>query len=98
MVGGRTARSLAPLLCRSLFSPNCQFLHFRYGSRSWMDAGPGYEIQQHLRPESYVSVHVVGGAGHHVYVDEAEQFNSLVTDVCRLVDNDADDVDDRNDF
>jgi len=71
---------------------------FIYGSRSWMDASPGYEMQQHLRPDSYVSVHVVGGAGHHVYADEAEQFNTLATDVCRLVDNDADDVDDRNDF
>jgi pimeloyl-ACP methyl ester carboxylesterase len=71
---------------------------FIYGSRSWMDAGPGYEMQQNLRPDAYVNVQVVSGAGHHVYADEAERFNSLTTDVCRLVDNDADENEDQNDI
>jgi hypothetical protein len=62
-----------------------------------MDANPGYEMQQNLRVDSFVNVHVVGGAGHHVYADEAERFNGHVADVCRLVDNDLDNIEDQSD-
>lgn len=63
---------------------------FVYGGKSWIDAGPGYEIQHQLRPNSYVNVQVIKGAGHHVYVDNAPDFNQAILGICDLVDEDGD--------
>lgn len=52
-----------------------------YGSRSWVDSAPGDQIRT-LRPNSYVNVEVINMAGHHVYVDKAEEFNEIVLDAC----------------
>ena len=52
-----------------------------YGSRSWVDSAPGDQIRT-LRPKSYVNVEVINMAGHHVYVDKAEEFNEIVLDAC----------------
>ncbi|XP_037802570.1 LOW QUALITY PROTEIN: (Lyso)-N-acylphosphatidylethanolamine lipase-like [Penaeus monodon] len=48
-----------------------------YGSRSWVDRDPGFQIK-YTRQDSYVDVVVIKGAGHHVYADRAEVFNELV--------------------
>lgn len=56
-----------------------------YGSRSWVDHGPGGQIQQ-LRKGSYVDVQVINGAGHHVYADKCEQFNGIVLQACKVAD------------
>ncbi|CAL8096900.1 unnamed protein product [Orchesella dallaii] len=48
-----------------------------YGSRSWVDHCPGAMIQQ-MRPNSYVDVQIIQGAGHHVYADKRERFNEIV--------------------
>ena len=62
---------------------------FIYGADSWMDSSSG-ETAQEKRPSSYVEVHKVQDAGHHVYVDQLEAFNSLVNGVCSKVDEGSD--------
>lgn len=57
-----------------------------YGSRSWVDRDPGFQIK-YTRQESYVDVVVIKGAGHHVYADRAEVFNELVNYIGDNVDN-----------
>lgn len=64
------------------------------GQRSWMksvcsEKCIGEEISK-LRPQSYVAVHNVTGAGHHVHADRPEVFNELVNSVCSLVDDGED--------
>ncbi|KAG5666971.1 hypothetical protein PVAND_014975 [Polypedilum vanderplanki] len=54
-----------------------------YGSRSWVDSASGKIIQQ-LRPGSYVKSYIINQAGHHVYADKAEEFNSIVVKTCNL--------------
>lgn len=50
---------------------------FIYGSTSWVERGPGPEVQK-MREGSYVNVEIIQGAGHHVYGDIPEKFNELV--------------------
>lgn len=57
-----------------------------YGSRSWIDSSTGQNVK-YLRPDSYVDVQVIQGAGHHVFADRCEEFNSLINEVCDLVDH-----------
>jgi pimeloyl-ACP methyl ester carboxylesterase len=64
-------------------------LTFVYGARSWMDSSTGERVQE-LRPHSYVQVHYVRRAGHHVHADQPEAFNSVVREVCCLVDRNED--------
>lgn len=59
-----------------------------YGSRSWMDHTSGYSVK-YLRPNSRVSVHVIKGAGHHVYADQKEAFNDIVKQVFQEVDEES---------
>ncbi|OQR67921.1 abhydrolase domain-containing protein 4-like [Tropilaelaps mercedesae] len=58
---------------------------FVYGSRSWVDKGPGVRVK-HMRPHSPTEVEVVEGAGHHVYGDKPDEFNKLVIAVAEHVD------------
>jgi len=62
---------------------------FIYGGKSYMDTGPAYEIQSR-RADSYVDVQIVRRAGHHVYADDSEAFNSLLCGISDLVDRDED--------
>uniref|UniRef100_T1J514 1-acylglycerol-3-phosphate O-acyltransferase ABHD5 n=1 Tax=Strigamia maritima TaxID=126957 RepID=T1J514_STRMM len=57
-----------------------------YGSRSWIDRNPGFIIKQERPDEANVSVHIISGAGHHVYADQSDVFNTLVSSVCNDVD------------
>uniref|UniRef100_A0A915L6G9 AB hydrolase-1 domain-containing protein n=1 Tax=Romanomermis culicivorax TaxID=13658 RepID=A0A915L6G9_ROMCU len=63
---------------------------FIYGSRSWIDSQPGYEIQRVIRPDCYVRVEMISGAGHHLYADQSEVFNDLILDVCEMIDENRD--------
>ncbi|XP_068244685.1 (Lyso)-N-acylphosphatidylethanolamine lipase-like [Palaemon carinicauda] len=56
-----------------------------YGSRSWIDRDPGFQMK-YMRPNSYVDVQVIQGAGHHVYADRANVFNDRVNTVGHYVD------------
>ncbi|CAL4211588.1 unnamed protein product [Meganyctiphanes norvegica] len=57
-----------------------------YGSRSWVDRDPGFQIKYN-RKDSFVDVKVISGAGHHVYADRAEVFNELVGTIGEHVDS-----------
>lgn len=52
-----------------------------YGSKSWVDHSSGSVIKK-LRPQSYVNVHIINEAGHHVYADKPEEFNSIIVNTC----------------
>ncbi|CAL1289927.1 unnamed protein product [Larinioides sclopetarius] len=52
-----------------------------YGSRSWINRQPGLQIK-YSRLNSFVDVQVIEGAGHHVYADKPQEFNSLINRVC----------------
>lgn len=52
-----------------------------YGSKSWVDHSSG-EIIKKSRPRSYVKVHVIDQAGHHVYADRPDKFNFIITETC----------------
>jgi pimeloyl-ACP methyl ester carboxylesterase len=57
-----------------------------YGSRSWVDSSGGEHVAK-LRPNSYVQSHIINQAGHHIYADRAEEFNRLVVEACRKLDD-----------
>lgn len=58
---------------------------FLLGDRSWLDANPAIKMKQLLKDRA-VDVHVLKGAGHHVYLDKFDQFNQLVKETCIVVD------------
>lgn len=58
---------------------------FVYGSRTWMDRSTGWNVK-HNRTDSYVDVQVLRGAGHHVYAERWDLFNSLINAIASSVD------------
>ncbi|CAG9804311.1 unnamed protein product [Chironomus riparius] len=58
-----------------------------YGSKSWVDNASG-DIIKKTRPNSYVKSYIINQAGHHVYADRPEEFNSIIVETCDLSDND----------
>ena len=44
------------------------------------------EAISELRPQSYVAVHHVGGASHHVHADQPQVFSELVNEICCMAD------------
>ena len=62
-------------------------LTFIFGARSWIDRQPGFQTKYLLGDR--VTVHVIQGAGHHVYADRHTDFNQLVAKVCDSVDGKA---------
>lgn len=52
-----------------------------YGSRSWVDNSAGKMIRD-ARPNSFVESHIINQAGHHIYADRADEFNSLILNAC----------------
>ncbi|KAG8200343.1 hypothetical protein JTE90_028525 [Oedothorax gibbosus] len=59
---------------------------FIYGSRSWVNRQPGLQIK-YSRLNSFVDVQVIEGAGHHVYADKPNEFNTLLNRICDSFDN-----------
>ena len=74
-----------PMIDRILGLDSHIDLTFIYGSRSWIDRQPGTTVK-HLLKDRSVQVHVIQGAGHHVYVDKLDIFNNLVNMTCKEVD------------
>lgn len=66
------------------------------GSKSWMnyvnfDEVPTAKQIAAARPSSsYVSIHYVDNAGHHVHAEQPDKFNSIVNDVFKSVDKGED--------
>ncbi|KAI0229102.1 1-acylglycerol-3-phosphate O-acyltransferase ABHD5 [Lamellibrachia satsuma] len=56
-----------------------------YGSRSWIDSSVGWQVK-FQRNDTYVDIQVIKGAGHHIYADKAEEFNTSINRICRMVD------------
>ncbi|KAJ6648593.1 (Lyso)-N-acylphosphatidylethanolamine lipase [Pseudolycoriella hygida] len=57
---------------------------FLYGEKSWMDNKYG-EIIKAARPNSYTQIEIVPYAGHHVYSDNALDFNQFVNEACKVL-------------
>lgn len=57
---------------------------FLYGEKSWMDNKYG-EIIKEARPNSYTQIVIIPFAGHHVYSDNALDFNQSVIDACKIL-------------
>uniref|UniRef100_A0A2M3ZG10 1-acylglycerol-3-phosphate O-acyltransferase ABHD5 n=1 Tax=Anopheles braziliensis TaxID=58242 RepID=A0A2M3ZG10_9DIPT len=54
-----------------------------YGAKSWvMRTGP-IDTLQLARSDSYVKVQLIENAGHHIYADDAAEFNRLVNEACK---------------
>ena len=48
-----------------------------YGVRSWMDSSSGERLRE-SRPNSYVDIHYIKRAGHHLHAEQPEEFNRVV--------------------
>uniref|UniRef100_A0A0N5BTX1 AB hydrolase-1 domain-containing protein n=1 Tax=Strongyloides papillosus TaxID=174720 RepID=A0A0N5BTX1_STREA len=62
---------------------------FIYGSKSWIDPAPAYDIQCN-RTNSYTDVVTIDHAGHHVYVDNVDDFNDTMIDILDIIDKNKD--------
>ena len=66
------------------------------GTKSWMkfttfdDKHTAEQIAAARPSTSYVGVHYVDEAGHHVHAQQPDQFNRIVNDVFKLVDSGED--------
>ncbi|CAD6184165.1 unnamed protein product [Caenorhabditis auriculariae] len=52
---------------------------FVYGSKSFVEPGPAFDIQS--QRNGYVDIQMIRCGGHHVYADEAAEFNKVVLEV-----------------
>lgn len=82
--------ALRPMLPRviSELSPSIP-ISFIYGVRSWMDSTTGKRISD-ARQNSYVNIHHIKRAGHHVHAEQPEEFNRVVNHICSIVDANQD--------
>ena len=90
---GWAKRPMLPRLCSQTLDPRIP-VSLILGQASWMKAVSdgrcvGEAISE-LRPHSYVGVHRVHGAGHHVHADQPRVFNDLVNQTCSLADSGRD--------
>lgn len=60
-------------------------VNFIFGSRSWIDRQPAFQIK-YLLGDDRVAVSVIQGAGHHVYADRTTEFNRLLCETLDHVD------------
>lgn len=58
---------------------------FIFGSRSWVDRQPAFQVK-YLLGEERVSVNVIQGAGHLPMADNPDEFNNSIIQICNLVD------------
>lgn len=58
---------------------------FVYGAQSWMNNTYGLIIQESRPVSSYTHIEHVENAGHHVYADNASDFNEYVLSACEVL-------------
>lgn len=58
---------------------------FLYGATSWMNNTYGEIIKESRKPPCYTHIEDVKFAGHHVYSDNAADFNQFVNKACEVV-------------
>ncbi|XP_072029218.1 (Lyso)-N-acylphosphatidylethanolamine lipase-like [Amphiura filiformis] len=81
------AWAVNPMIMRATAVPAHVPITVMYGSKSWMDIDMGNELKYRRQGQgSEVNVHILKGAGHHVYADKAGMFNALIYDLCDKVD------------
>ncbi len=82
--------SLRPMLARiaSDLPASCP-MTLIYGTRSWLDNSTGARVKEE-RPSSFVEAHYIKKAGHHLHVEQPEEFNHIVNRTCLLVDRNED--------
>lgn len=82
--------ALRPMLPRIISDlPPSVPISLIYGVRSWMDSSTGKKVIE-ARPSSYVDVHYIKRAGHHVHAEQPEEFNRVVNHICAAVDSNQD--------
>uniref|UniRef100_A0A914Y1T4 1-acylglycerol-3-phosphate O-acyltransferase ABHD5 n=1 Tax=Panagrolaimus superbus TaxID=310955 RepID=A0A914Y1T4_9BILA len=64
-------------------------MSFLFGARSWISSSSGYKVKEE-RPQSYVDVNIISNAGHHVYADNQEEFNRVMSKICKTVESNQD--------
>jgi len=50
--------------------------HFIFGLHTWMSKSAGVETSKKMN--GYVTVDYISNAGHHVYIDNYQEFNQLI--------------------
>jgi len=56
---------------------------FLYGSHDWMEITAAQQLQPSMSTPT--SVHEISKAGHHVYLDNADEFHGRILDACRAM-------------
>jgi abhydrolase domain-containing protein 4 len=59
-------------------------LTFLYGANSWMNNSLGPIIKEERAENCYTHIENIKFAGHHVYSDNAVDFNQFVNDACQI--------------
>lgn len=59
-----------------------------YGNDTWIHKGYGGIIRDN-RPNSYTNVIMIDNAGHHMYTDNASEFNQTVLEACKILKSDT---------
>ena len=54
-----------------------------YGSDSWVVKFYDFNTVKKLLKESYITINEITNASHHLYADQADEFNRLVDQACR---------------
>lgn len=72
-----------PMLPRMTDLRSDKPLTLLYGSRSWIDQ-KSWDLLKQARES--VNVQAINGAGHHVFADKPDLFNTYVNDACFVCD------------
>ncbi len=78
-----------PILNRLDNLPTTIPISMLYGTRSWFDNSTGEKVYS-MRPNSFVDIHYIKGAGHHIHAELPDIFNRVVNNVCEMIDREED--------
>ena len=78
-----------PMINRLDGLPSSVPISMLLGTRSWFDTSTGKKVYS-KRLNSFVDVHYIEDAGHHIHADCPEIFNQVVNEICEMVDDSKD--------